>query len=89
MYSISRQFQFENRFGLVLMLITACFSVLDLVCNLANAVLLGRITGLFAIKSFGDNCDDQHQNLIVPINNKSTYFQGIEINIFNNTLSHK
>ncbi|CAF4589911.1 unnamed protein product, partial [Rotaria sp. Silwood2] len=73
----------------ILMLISVCFTVLYVVCGLVSLVLFGRITGLFVIKSFGDNCVDQHQNLIVSINNNSTYPQGIELNTFSNTSSHK
>ncbi|CAF4022681.1 unnamed protein product, partial [Rotaria sordida] len=51
--------------------------------------VLRLLTGLFAIESFGDNCDHQHRNSIAPITHNNTYSQDIELNIFNNASSHK
>ncbi|CAF3269133.1 unnamed protein product [Rotaria sp. Silwood2] len=58
-------------------------------CILANQIIVGRLTGVFAIRSFGDNCGDLHYNFTSPINNSNTYSQDIDHNIFKNSLLHK
>ncbi|CAF1318246.1 unnamed protein product [Rotaria sordida] len=86
---IFRLFQFANRTDFVLMFIAACFLMLHTICNLIHLLLFGRLTGLFATESFGDNCDYRHQNTIGPTKNNNTYSQVIELNRFNNDSSYK
>ncbi|CAF3961539.1 unnamed protein product [Rotaria sp. Silwood1] len=66
-----------------------CLILLHTICILANIILFGRLTGIFATESFGDACDYQHQNLIAPIKNNNTYSQGTELITFNNDSSYK
>ncbi|CAF5024576.1 unnamed protein product [Rotaria sp. Silwood1] len=86
---VLRLFQFADRLDFVLMLLALCLMLFHTVCILASLVLFGRVTGLFAIQSFGDNCYDQRQNSIIAIKNNNTYPEGIELNIFNNVSSHE
>ncbi|CAF2851921.1 unnamed protein product [Rotaria sp. Silwood2] len=84
-----RLFRFADRVDFALMFLATCLAVLHVICILTNLVMFGRLTGIFAIESFGGSCDDQHQTSIAPSNNNNTYPQDIELNILNNALSHK
>ncbi|CAF1262542.1 unnamed protein product [Rotaria sordida] len=86
---VLRLFRFADRIDIVLMFIAICLNILHVCCISANLILFGKLTGLFAIESFGDNCDHQHRNSIAPITHNNTYSQDIELNIFNNASSHK
>ncbi|CAF1376631.1 unnamed protein product [Rotaria sordida] len=86
---IFRLFQFANRIDFVLMFIAVCLIVIYTICFLMSLILFGRLTGIFATKSFGDNCDYQHQNSIGPIKNNNTYSPVIELNLFNNNPLYK
>ncbi|CAF0995713.1 unnamed protein product [Rotaria sordida] len=86
---ILQLFRFANRIDVVLMVITICLAVLHVICMLTNLIIFGRLTGIFAIESFGNNCSDQHSASIALINNNKIYTQGIDLNIWNNALLHK
>ncbi|CAF4906091.1 unnamed protein product, partial [Rotaria sp. Silwood1] len=82
-------FRFANRVDFVLMFTAMFLMLVRTVCILVAQILVGRLTGIFAIKSFGDNCDDLQQNFTTSINNNDTYFHDIDFNISNNGLPHK
>jgi hypothetical protein len=71
------------------MFIAVCLIIVHALCILANSVISGRLTGLFAMKSFGNNCD--YQNEKSNIVNTSNYNcpLGIEVNPFNYDRLHK
>jgi hypothetical protein len=71
------------------MFIAVCLVLLHSCCLLANSVVFGRLTGLFAIKSFGDSCDHQHQNSIILNTRNYDCPAGIELNPFNYDRLHK
>ncbi|CAF4455399.1 unnamed protein product, partial [Rotaria sp. Silwood2] len=56
-----------------------------MVCTLVYRAAFGWLTGMFFIKSFGDNCNYQNENLTTLFKNNTTYTQAIEINEFNST----
>ncbi|CAF4275062.1 unnamed protein product [Rotaria sp. Silwood2] len=82
-------FRFANRIDFVLMFTAIFLMLVQTACILANQIIVGRLTGVFAIRSFGDNCGDLHYNFTSPINNSNTYSQDIDHNIFKNSLLHK
>ncbi|CAF1495581.1 unnamed protein product, partial [Adineta steineri] len=53
------------------------------VCVLANVILFGRITGLFATTSFAVDCHSQYENSVSTIINNSVCPFGIDINPLN------
>ncbi|CAF1156838.1 unnamed protein product, partial [Rotaria sordida] len=87
--SVLRLFRFADRLDIALMFIAICLILVHAFCIIANLILFGRLTGLFVIESFGDNCDHQYRNSIAPIIHNNTYFQDIELRIFNHAPSHK
>ncbi|CAF0775086.1 unnamed protein product [Adineta steineri] len=56
---------------------------------LANIILFGRITGLFATTSFAVDCDNQYQNLESGIINNTICPFGIDLNPLNYDRLHK
>jgi hypothetical protein len=65
------------------MFITACLVVGHIVCVLTNVFLFGRVTGIFAVESFGGNCDYKQQGATGTNTNNNTCPLGIELNPFN------
>lgn len=60
------------------MMFTAAFvMVLHGICILVSLYLFGRLTGLFAIKSFGDSCGyGNHSSIDLITNNYTTLNSG-------------
>ncbi|CAF4148418.1 unnamed protein product, partial [Rotaria sordida] len=85
---VFRLFQFANHIDMLLMFIAMSLMLLQMTCIIANQILVARLTGLFAIKSFGDDCDHEQQNFTAPIKINNRYSLGIDLNIFNNALLH-
>ncbi|CAF1469718.1 unnamed protein product, partial [Rotaria sordida] len=85
---VFRLFRFANRIDFLLMFIAMSLMLVQTACILVNQILVGRLTGLFAILSFGDDCDHEQQNFTAPIKTNNRYSHGINLNIFNNALSH-
>ncbi|CAF1285349.1 unnamed protein product [Adineta steineri] len=61
----------------------------DIVCALTTIILFGRITGLFATKSFSVDCHNQYENFVSTIINNSVCPFGIDLNSFNYDRLHK
>ncbi|CAF1162887.1 unnamed protein product [Rotaria sordida] len=86
---VFRLFQFANHIDILLMFIAMSLMLLQTTCILAYQILVTRLTGLFVIKSFGDNCDHEQKIFTAPIKINNTYSRGMDLNIFNNALLHK
>ncbi|CAF4394938.1 unnamed protein product, partial [Adineta steineri] len=76
-------FRFADCIDLVLIIIGLCFMLGSVVCALANVILFGRITGLFATTSFAVDCDNQYQNPVSTIINNTVCPFGIDLNPLN------
>ncbi|CAF1410244.1 unnamed protein product [Adineta steineri] len=61
----------------------------DVVYALTTIILFGRITGLFATKSFSVDCHNQYENFVSTIINNSVCPFGIDLNPFNYDRLHK
>ncbi|CAF4031411.1 unnamed protein product [Adineta steineri] len=61
----------------------------SVVCTLANVILFGRITGLFATTSFDIDCENQYQNSVSTTINNSVCLFGIDLNPLNYNRLHK
>ncbi|CAF4089268.1 unnamed protein product [Adineta steineri] len=85
----TRQFRFADRIDIVLMILGLFFVLMHGVCALANIILFGRITGLFATTSFAVDCDTQYQNLESTIINNTVCPLGIDLNALNYDRLHK
>ena len=46
----------------------------------ANNVLFGRVTGLFAVESFGGDCQHENQSSMIPFKDNKTCPLGTESN---------
>ncbi|CAF2145630.1 unnamed protein product, partial [Rotaria magnacalcarata] len=81
-------FRFTDSIDLFLMFTTLCLLLFQALCITANMVIFSRLTGLFAIKSFGNDCRYQHDNSLIL--NMSNYIcpEGIEINSSNYVQYH-
>ncbi|CAF0994260.1 unnamed protein product [Rotaria sordida] len=86
---VLRLFRFACGIDYVLMLISICLTVLQSCAILTSLVLYGRLSGLFAVESFSNNCDHQKRKSIGPIKDNKTYFSGIKLRVLNNILSNK
>ncbi|CAF4244189.1 unnamed protein product, partial [Adineta steineri] len=82
-------FRFADCIDLVLIIIGLCFMLGSVVCALANVILFGRITGLFATTSFAVDCDNQYQNPVSTIINNTVCPFGIDLNPLNYDRLHK
>ncbi|CAF4187482.1 unnamed protein product, partial [Adineta steineri] len=82
-------FRFADRIDILLMIIALFFVLMHGVCALANIILFGRITGLFATTSFAVDCDNQYQNLASTIINNTVCPLGIDLNPLNYDRLHK
>ncbi|CAF0751223.1 unnamed protein product [Adineta steineri] len=87
--SLLQLFRFADRVDLVLLITALCFMLGNVVCTLANAILFGRITGLFATTSFTVDCDNQYQNSVSTTINNSICLFGIDLNPLNYDRLHK
>lgn len=76
----SSQFKFANGLDLFLMLVSVCCIILHSLCTIANLFLIGRLTGLFAIESYGNNC--QNQTSIHTKGHIYPYHQSFESAVF-------
>ncbi|CAF1464734.1 unnamed protein product [Adineta ricciae] len=54
-------FRFADRLDYLLMVSSLCFLVLHAASLIANLIIFGQITGLFAMKSFTVSCNESHQ----------------------------
>ncbi|CAF4115308.1 unnamed protein product, partial [Adineta steineri] len=82
-------FRFADRIDILLMILGLFFVLMHGVCALANIILFGRITGLFATTSFAVDCDNQYQNLESTIINNTVCPLGIDLNALNYDRLHK
>ncbi|CAF1003992.1 unnamed protein product [Adineta steineri] len=76
-------FRFADRIDILLLILGLCFMLVHVVGTLANVILFGRITGLFATTSFAVDCDNQYQNLASTIINNTICPLGIGLNPLN------
>ncbi|CAF1055230.1 unnamed protein product [Rotaria sordida] len=86
---VLKLFRFACGIDYILMLISICLIVLQACAILNNLVLYGRLTGLFAVESFGHNCEHQGRKSIASIKDNKTYLLDIELSVLNNILSNK
>ena len=82
------QFQFANGFDWFMMCIATFFIIIHAGCILANLFLYGRLTGLFAIESYANNCNNLNKNSTLSMHNDNTLRQGRELHTFGNTQSY-
>ncbi|CAF1372782.1 unnamed protein product [Adineta steineri] len=87
--SILQLFRFADRIDILLMIIALCLILGHTACLLANVILFGRITGLFATTSFSVDCDNQYKNLTSTIINSSVCPLDIDLNPLNYNRLHK
>ncbi|CAF1012520.1 unnamed protein product [Adineta steineri] len=87
--SILQLFRFADRIDILLMIIALCLILGHTACLLANVILFGRITGLFATTSFSVDCDNQYKNLTSTIINSSVCSLDIDLNPLNYDRLHK
>ncbi|CAF4071555.1 unnamed protein product, partial [Adineta steineri] len=71
------------------MLTALCLLLGHTVCVLANVILFGRITGLFATTSFAVDCHNQYKNVESTIINNTICPFGIDLNPLNYDRLHK
>ncbi|CAF3937993.1 unnamed protein product, partial [Adineta steineri] len=76
-------YRFADRIDILLIILGLCFMLGHVVGVLANVILFGRITGLFATTSFAVDCDNQYQNLESTIINNTVCPFGIDLNALN------
>ncbi|CAF1240235.1 unnamed protein product [Adineta steineri] len=76
-------FRFADRIDIFLMIIAVFCALMHGVCALANVILFGRITGLFATTSFSVDCDNQYENFVSTIINNTVCPLGIDLNPLN------
>ncbi|CAF1432493.1 unnamed protein product [Adineta steineri] len=81
--SVFQLFRFADRIDILLIIIALCLILIHEVCVLANVILFGRITGLFATTSFAVDCNNQYQNLTSTIIKNSVCPLGIDLNPLN------
>jgi hypothetical protein len=74
------KFRFADRIDLILMFASMCGNIVVSLCLVFSIVLFGRVTGLFAIESFANNCAQQQQNSMDTIRSNITCPLGIELN---------
>ncbi|CAF1206870.1 unnamed protein product [Adineta steineri] len=79
--SIFQLFRFADRIDVLLIITALCLVLGHVVCILANIILFGRITGLFATTSFTVDCNNQ--NLTYAIINNTVCPPGIDLNPLN------
>ncbi|CAF1514394.1 unnamed protein product [Adineta ricciae] len=79
-------FRFANRLDYVLLFIGFCAAILHGICYSAYLILFGRITGVFAMQSFGGHCNQKQKN--ISSNNPNCPL-GIELNLGNFSRLHK
>ncbi|UJR18771.1 hypothetical protein I4U23_005677 [Adineta vaga] len=83
-------FRYANRYDVILKIISFLLLIVHTVCVIANLGLYGKVTGIFAIESFENNCQyDDYGNLKTSINNLYDCPPGIELNAFNYERLHK
>ncbi|CAF1559810.1 unnamed protein product, partial [Adineta steineri] len=82
-------FRFADCIDIFLIIIAVCFMLGDVVCILANVILFGRMTGLFATTSFAVDCHNQYENSVSTIINNSVCPFGIDLNPLNYDRLHK
>ncbi|CAF0906256.1 unnamed protein product [Adineta steineri] len=87
--SLFQLFRFADCIDLVLIIIGLCFMLGSVVCALANVILFGRITGLFATTSFAVDCGNQYENSVFTIINNTVCPFGIDLNPLNYDRLHK
>ncbi|CAF1214555.1 unnamed protein product [Adineta steineri] len=87
--SVFELFRFADCIDLLLIIIALCFMVGDIFCLLADIILFGRITGLFAATSFAVDCHNQYENSLSKIINSSVCPLGIDLNPLNYDRLHK
>ncbi|CAF0731721.1 unnamed protein product [Adineta steineri] len=87
--SVFELFRFADCIDLLLIIIALCFMVGDIFCLLADIILFGRITGLFAATSFAVDCHNQYKNSLSKIINNSVCPFGIDLNPLNYDRLHK
>ncbi|CAF1182935.1 unnamed protein product [Adineta steineri] len=80
-------FRFADRIDVLLIITALCLIVGHIVCILANIILFGRITGLFATTSFAVDCNNQ--NLTSTIINNTVCPPGVDLNPLNYDRLHK
>ncbi|CAF1396036.1 unnamed protein product [Adineta steineri] len=71
------------------MLTALCFLLAHAACILANVILFGRITGLFATTSFTVDCHNQYENSVSTIINNTICPFGTDLNPLNYDRLHK
>ncbi|CAF0924787.1 unnamed protein product [Adineta steineri] len=81
--NVSQLFRFANCVDILLMIIGLFFMLGDITCALANVILFGRITGLFATILFAVDCDIQYENSVSTIINNTVCPLGIDLNPLN------
>ncbi|CAF0742816.1 unnamed protein product [Adineta steineri] len=80
---LKNPYRFADRIDILLIILGLCFMLGHVVGVLANVILFGRITGLFATTSFAVDCDNQYQNLESTIINNTVCPFGIDLNALN------
>ncbi|CAF1393329.1 unnamed protein product [Adineta steineri] len=76
-------FRFTDRIDIVLLILGLCFMLGHVVGAIANVILFGRITGLFATTSFAVDCTNQYKNFVSTILNNTVCPFGIDLNPLN------
>ncbi|CAF0897185.1 unnamed protein product [Adineta steineri] len=87
--SVFQLFRFADRIDILLIIIAFCFVLLHGFFMLANVILFGRITGLFATTSFAVDCHNQYENFASTIINNTVCPFGIDLNPLNYDRLHK
>ncbi|CAF0845843.1 unnamed protein product [Adineta steineri] len=87
--NVFQLFRFADRIDILLIIIALCLILIHEVCVLANVILFGRITGLFATTSFAVDCNNRYQNLTSTNINNSVCPLGIDLNPLNYDRLHK
>ncbi|CAF0915009.1 unnamed protein product [Adineta steineri] len=87
--SVFQLFRFADCIDILLLILGLCFMLGHAVGVIANVILFGRITGLFATTSFAVDCDNQYKNLESGIINNTLCPLGINLDPLNYDRLHK
>ncbi|UJR34425.1 hypothetical protein I4U23_021832 [Adineta vaga] len=86
---IAKLFRHVDNYDIALMAISFLFVIIHAACVIGNLALFGKITGIFAIESFDNNCHNDYENLTTVASNLNDCLPGIELNAFNYERLHK
>ncbi|CAF1469471.1 unnamed protein product [Adineta ricciae] len=82
-------FRHADGISVLLMLTGLLLLAIHAVCVLANLALFGKITGVFAVESFDNDCHKVHRNLTALITYDSDCPLGIAVDADNNSRLYK